>query len=103
MPALEPLGERILPAITASFSPGAGILTVLGDSLNNTIVVSRDGAGHILVNGGAVAVRGGAPTVANTSLVEVFGQAGDDKISLDETNGALPAANLFGGDGNDTL
>jgi Ca2+-binding RTX toxin-like protein len=47
--------------------------------------------------------QGGAPTVANTSLVEVFGQAGDDKIALDESNGALPAANLFGGDGNDTL
>ncbi len=33
----------------------------------------------------------------------MFGQAGNDTISLDETNGALPAANLFGGDGNDTI
>src|SRR5262249_37650325 len=45
----------------------------------------------------------GAATVANTSLIQVLGQAGDDRISLDEANGALPAANLFGGDGNDTL
>jgi Ca2+-binding RTX toxin-like protein len=103
LPELEALGERILPAVTASFTPSAGVLSVLGDSLNNTIVVSRDAAGRILVNGGAVAVTGGTPTVANTALIQVFGQAGNDQISLDETNGALPAANLFGGDGNDIL
>ncbi len=103
LPTLEPLGERILPAITASFSPGTGILSVVGDAQNNTIVVSRDAAGDILVNGGAVAIQGGAATVANTSLIQVYGQAGNDQISLDEANGALPAAKLFGGDGNDTL
>jgi Ca2+-binding RTX toxin-like protein len=102
-PALEPLDERILPAITASFFSGAGLLSVFGDAQNNTIVVSRDAAGQILVNGGAVAIQGGAATVANTALIQVFGQAGADQISLDEANGALPAANLFGGAGNDTL
>ncbi|MFL5241142.1 MAG: beta strand repeat-containing protein [Gemmataceae bacterium] len=102
VPTLETLGERILPAVTASFSAGAGVLSVFGDSLNNTIVVSRDAAGHILVNGGAVSIIG-TPTVANTTLIQVFGQAGNDQISLNEANGALPSANLFGGDGNDTL
>ena len=43
------------------------------------------------------------PTVANTTLIQVFGQGGNDTITLDESNGALPAANLFGGDGNDIL
>jgi Ca2+-binding RTX toxin-like protein len=103
VPGLEPLAERIALAVTASFTPGAGLLSVFGDSLNNTIVVSRDAAGQILVNGGAVAVKGGTPTVANTSLIQVFGQAGNDTITLNEANGALPAANLFGGDGNDVL
>ena len=102
-PVLEPLNERILPAVMASFSPGAGILSVLGDTRNNTIIVSRDAAGQILVNGGYVAIQGGAATVANTTLIQVFGQDGNDNISLDETNGALPTANLFGGSGNDTL
>ena len=102
-PTLEPLSERILLSVTASFAPGAGVLSVLGDNQANTIVVSRDAAGHILINGGAVSVAGGAPTVANTALIQVFGQAGNDQISLDETNGALPSANLFGGSGNDTL
>jgi Ca2+-binding RTX toxin-like protein len=88
-------------ATTATFS--SGVLTVFGDSANNTIVISRDAAGKILVNGGAVAVTGGSPTVANTALIRVFGLDGQDVISLNEANGALPAANLFGGTGNDTL
>jgi Ca2+-binding RTX toxin-like protein len=88
-------------ATTATFSNG--VLSVSGDSLNNTITVNRDAAGQILVNGGAVAVIGGTPTVANTSLIQVFGLAGQDVIALDEANGALPKANLFGGGGNDIL
>ena len=67
-------------ATTASFS--AGQLTVLGDSANNSITISRNAAGHILVNGGAVAVTGGTPTVANTSLIRLFGQGGQDVLSL---------------------
>jgi Ca2+-binding RTX toxin-like protein len=101
--ALEPLNDRILPSVTASFIPAAGVLSVFGDSQDNTIVISRNAAGQILVNGGAVAVHGGTPTVANVSLIQAFGQAGNDTITLDEANGALPSANLFGGDGNDTL
>jgi hypothetical protein len=48
------------------------------------------------VNNGAVPITGGTPTVANTSLVQAFGQGGNDTISLDESFGALPNANLFG-------
>ena len=88
-------------ATTASFS--GGVLTIFGDAANNTITVSRDAAGKLLVNGGAVAVTGGTPTVVNTTLIQVFGQAGNDTISLNEANGALPRANLSGGAGNDTL
>jgi Ca2+-binding RTX toxin-like protein len=90
-------------ATTASFLPTAGQLTVLGDTQKNNVTVSRDAAGKLLVNGGAVPVLGGTPTVANTSLIQVFGQDGDDTVQIDETNGALPAADLFGGNGNDTL
>jgi Ca2+-binding RTX toxin-like protein len=90
-------------AITARFLRGAGVLTEFGDNLDNTLTTSRDAAGIILVNGGAVAVQGGTPTVANTSLIQVFGLGGNDTITFDETNGALPRANLFGGAGNDTL
>src|SRR5215207_4735653 len=88
-------------ATTSTFS--SGVLTVLGDSADNSIVISRDAAGKVLVNGGAVAVVGGTATVANTSLIRVFGLDGQDMITLNEANGALPRANLFGGTDNDTL
>ena len=99
----ESLEPRLMLAVTAFFMPQAGVLTVLGDDLDNTIEVSRNAAGNILVNGGAVAIQGGTPTVANTALVQSFGQGGNDTITLNEANGALPRANLFGGAGNDTL
>jgi Ca2+-binding RTX toxin-like protein len=100
---LEALGNRIAPAIVAVFSAQSQVLNVLGDHLDNTITLSRDAAGNILVNGGVVQVLGGTATVANTSLIQVFGHAGNDQISLDESNGALPAAHMFGQLGNDTL
>src|SRR5919198_680954 len=103
------LGVGVLAATTAPASAATtatfsnGVLTVFGDSADNSIVISRDAAGKILVNGGAIAVVGGTPTVANTSRIRVFGLDGQDAITLNEANGPLPAANLFGGAGNDTL
>ena len=99
----ESLESRLMPAVTAFFSAQAGVLTVLGDAQNNAITVSRDAAGTLLVNGGAVAIQGGNSTVANTSLISVFGQNGNDNLTLNEVNGALPASNMFGGAGNDTI
>jgi Ca2+-binding RTX toxin-like protein len=99
----ELLDRRILPAVTAIFLPAAGLLDVLGDNAGNAITVSRNAAGVILVNGGQVRIRGGTPTVANTREIEMFGSGGNDALSLDETNGALPQSMLFGGVGNDTL
>jgi hypothetical protein len=102
-PQLEALAARVMPAITATFSAAGAELRVVGDALDNTVVVSRDAAGTILVNGGAVEVQGGQPTVANTRMIMILGGSGDDTLSLDETDGALPAASIFGDDGNDVL
>jgi Ca2+-binding RTX toxin-like protein len=88
-------------AVTATFA--SGTLSVSGDSANNAITISRDAAGRILVNRGAIPVRGGTATVANTALIQVFGLAGNDTLTLNEANGALPAAHLFGGGDNDVL
>ena len=90
-------------ATTAQFNIGHGVLSVFGDNNDNTIVVSRDAAGDILVNGGAVDVHGPAATVDNVARIRVFAAAGDDTVSLDETNGPLPGADIFGGTGNDRL
>src|SRR3954470_23455658 len=89
--------------ITATFSAASRVLSIFGDANKNTLSLSRSAAGNILVNGGAVSIIGGTPTVANTDLIQVFGLGGDDAITLDESNGALPAAQMFGGAGNDTL
>jgi Ca2+-binding RTX toxin-like protein len=88
-------------AVTATFS--AGTLSITGDSLDNNVAVSRNAAGQILVNGGAVPVIGGTPTVANTATIKLFGLGGNDVLSLSEVNGALPSAQVFGGAGTDTL
>jgi Ca2+-binding RTX toxin-like protein len=103
-PSLLALEDRAVPAVFALFTPAAGgTLSVFGDAADNALTVGRDAAGKLLVNGGTVTIFGGTPTVANTALVSVFGQAGNDVLALDEANGVLPKANLFGGAGNDTL
>jgi Ca2+-binding RTX toxin-like protein len=101
--AIVGLSQTASAAVTASFSPSTGTLTVFGDNLANNIQISRNAAGQILVNGGAVQVLGGTPSVANTALIQAFGQGNNDTITLNQANGALPRANLFGGAGNDVL
>src|SRR4051794_41909538 len=68
--ALAATGASAQAATTASLS--SGVLSVSGDNLANTITVSRDAAGTVLVNGGAGTVLGGTPTVAHTSPGQVF-------------------------------
>ena len=89
------------PTISAVFA--GGILTVTGDDQNNTLIVSRDAAGSIVVNNGAVPVTGGAPTIANTTLIQIFGFDGNDVLTVDDSNGPMPPAHLVGGEGDDTL
>jgi Ca2+-binding RTX toxin-like protein len=91
------LGDNIL--IQDGSNVTTGIVTLFGDALDNIITISRDAAGAILSNG--VIIPGA--TVANTSLIRVFGLGGNDTITFNEANGALPAAMLFGGAGNDIL
>jgi Ca2+-binding RTX toxin-like protein len=90
-------------AIKASFNSTTGVLTATGDDRNNTITATRDGAGNILINGGAVSVDGVQPTVANTNQIQASGGIGNDTISVDGSIGALIGAQLSGGDGNDIL
>jgi hypothetical protein len=102
VPALEPLDRRLMLAVTAALVAG-GELKVTGDDQDNAIVISRTAGGTILVNNGAIPIVGGPATLANTNHFHIVGAAGNDNISLDETNGPLPAAALFGGTDNDVL
>ena len=87
-------------SIKSKFQDQFHRLFVTGGDGDNIVTISRDAGGHLLVNGDAVA---GDPTIANTDLIQVRGGDGNDVIALNETGGALPAAELFGGDGNDSL
>jgi len=91
-------GDNIaVAAIVSSFS--GGVVTIFGDNAPNTLTVSRNAAGQLLSNGKVIP----GATVANAAQIRVFGLAGNDTITLDEAQGALPAAHLYGGTGNDTL
>ena len=61
------------------FSASLGHLSVFGDGQDNAIEASRDAAGKIKLNGGAVP---GTPTVANTAQLTVFGLHGADTITV---------------------
>ena len=91
-------GDNIVIQDSVTVGPDA-TLSLFGDANANAITVSRDAAGRILSNG----VPAPGATVANTALIRVFGEGGNDTIALNEANGALPAAALFGGAGNDVL
>ena len=86
-------------SIHSKFQPHQHRLLVTGGDGDGNVVISRDPGGHLFVNGEAA----DGATVANTDVIRVNGGDGNDVIRLDETNGPLPAAQLFGGDGNDTL
>jgi hypothetical protein len=90
-------------APNALFVHGLGVLTVFGDPTGDAITVSSDPDGAIEVNGGAVAIRGARATVSNVGTIVVLGGRGNDRIALDETNGPLPSARLFGAAGDDAL
>ena len=87
----------------AVFTPATGVLTITCDDQPNVLVVDRTAAGTIRVNAGAVPIVGGVATVANTVQIVAFGRGGNDQISLDQANGAMPPANFDGESGNDTL
>ena len=99
----ESLEERILPAITATFSPETGTLSVVGDSQNNVINLSQSVNGNILVNNGAIAITGGTPNVSNTNRIVAVGQGGNDQISLKDLTSQSISSVIIGGSGNDSL
>jgi Ca2+-binding RTX toxin-like protein len=92
-----------LPHVRGEYFAEVGTLAIFGDDTVNGITVSRTAAGRILINDGHAPINGGVPTTDNTLLIQVFGKESNDKIVLDERNGPLPPAHLFGGDGSDLV
>jgi hypothetical protein len=100
---VESLEDRSLPASGISSSLGGGVLTLMGTSAADTIVI-RQTAAHAVT----VTANGAAKSYTGVNLISVYGQAGNDKITVDDsaTDAKKIAAlntRLDGGDGNDTL
>ena len=90
-------------SVRGVFQAGQHRLQINADDHDNDITISRDQGGHLLANGGAIHISPDTASVDNTDVIRVNGGDGNDVIRLDESNGPLPAAQLLGGDGNDTL
>jgi Ca2+-binding RTX toxin-like protein len=88
-------------APTITFSEG--VLTINGDAGRNGLTVGHTPAGIVTLNGKEVVVLGRTVPVADVQLVRMDGGAGDDILSFDETNGAMPPGNFDGGEGRDFL
>jgi len=88
---------------SAVFDAVTGVLTVTGSNGNDICEVTRNAAGQLFVDGGALPIAGGVATVANTSFVRVLGLQGADRLRMDDANGPLPPSELVGGQGADLL
>jgi Ca2+-binding RTX toxin-like protein len=98
--ALTAAPAHAAPAsVTVTFN--AGVLTITGDAVANSLTVGQTPAHVITLNG--TPVLAGTVTRANVQRVHMDGGAGNDTLRLDETNGAMPPGDFLGGDGNDTL
>src|SRR5262245_18202247 len=65
--------------------------------------MSRDASGALMVNRQDVIVPEMKATAGIATLIQRSGLGGNDNLALDQTNGALPRANIGGGTGNDTI
>src|SRR5262245_31775846 len=97
-------------AVSSKFDPATGLLTATGDNLANTITVSRDAAGAILINGGAVPIMGGTPSVPNPTQIQLS-RRGGTAVNAASGNSTVPVtidvgggdATMTGGGGADVL
>jgi Ca2+-binding RTX toxin-like protein len=105
LPLFQQLEERRL----LSAAVNAGILTVIGSNASDTISVGLNATDNtkldVNINGttSSFALLNADTTPAITGIM-VSGGNGDDKITIDQTNGgiAIPAT-LIGGNGQDSL
>ena len=104
-PMFQPLEERRL----LSAAVEAGILTVVGTDANDTISVGLNATDNtkldVNINGttSSFALLNADTTAAITGI-KISGGNGDDKISIDQTNGGITLpATLVGGNGQDSL
>jgi Ca2+-binding RTX toxin-like protein len=80
---LESLEDRMMLSVSAIFVPLLNQVQIISDNGADTITVSRSNAGEILLNGTQVSNA----TVSNTRLISINSGGGQDKITINQTNG----------------
>lgn len=98
-----PQGLAPGPTTSASFIQSQHLLTVLGDTGDNSISVGRDVTGVITINGVDVVINGVTVTVANVHRIVIKGGSGSDRLAIDDSNGPMPIASIFGQSGDDEV
>src|SRR4051812_1307734 len=106
IPMVDALEERRLLAATLGAN---GVLTVVGTDATDNIVVSLNATDNTKIDvdiNGTVSSFARLKTDGTAAInsIVVFGLAGDDKIAINQANGAITTpAVLVGGAGNDSL
>ncbi|MEZ6035747.1 MAG: LamG-like jellyroll fold domain-containing protein [Planctomycetaceae bacterium] len=95
------LSTEIVPGLNATFSFTAGVLTVTGTALDDTITVLDD-AGIIKLDANGTLIDTGLAASSVNSVI-VFGLGGNDTLMLDSSLGSNIPGTLLGGDDNDIL
>lgn len=96
--------------ITAVFTPGSGVLSVFGDSGDNTIVNGGGGAEQFTVTANGTRVRFDrlnpppfSIEIGTTENLVLYANGGNDTFSATGNLAALVALTVDGGPGDDTL
>ncbi len=110
---VEALEDRLTPSSASAIFSG-GVLVVEGTNHADNILVSAV-AGQVSVtnNNQVVPIRSvsATPTIANTTLIFIYGNNGDDVLRTDHSLDTVDASGLvtspdvvmYGGNGNDVL
>ncbi len=97
--AVEPLPDRIVPAISVTVDTIAGDLWVISDAAGDSIALTRDATGNIYVNGQSYA--GAELGIIND--INIYGFGGNDLIDVSGVYGYAGNSFLRGGADHDTL
>ncbi len=103
-PELEPLEDRVTPAVIVTFR--AGVLSVTGDNAANVITLERRADARLAVtstNSQVLFLDLAVPTMNNVASILIRAGGGNDLVRTIERGGSLPGLTILGDAGNDTI